>query len=393
MPLQNNLRIRSEEVQDILTAVPNWMILWGNTLIFALIGGLLGMSFYIKYPDIIPSEALITTIQPPHHEYAKVAGKIDTLFVENHQQVETGVPLAIIENPAHFTDVFTLKKLVTQNPVDKHNFTFPIDQLPLLILGDIENAFAIFENNYNQYSFNKQWQPLANEIKANQNSLKELNHQLSNLELQQELFATELKLKEKELERQKQLFEQGLISEQAFQEQQLERLQIERNFKSSQLTISQTREAIGKVEQSFKGTALNQSKEEKILLRKAIQSFNMLKKAIRDWELQYVLRADIPGKVSFLDYWTENQRLSQGDLVFTIIPEAANGYIAQLKSPAQNSGKIRTGQTVNIKLDNYPDTEFGVLQGRIKDIALIADEEGLYKIEVALADSLHTSYN
>ncbi|MEM9820023.1 MAG: biotin/lipoyl-binding protein, partial [Bacteroidota bacterium] len=312
MPIQNNLSIRSEEVQDILTAIPNWMILWGNTLIFFLILGVMGLSFWIKYPDIIPSEAMISTLQPPHHEYAQIAGKLDTLFVENNQQVEQGSPLAIIENPAHFADVFLLKEKVMQIEVGKHDFAFPVDQLPLLILGDIEAAFAVFENNYNQYTFNKRWQPLANAALANQNTLGELNRQLINLEQQQQLYVSELNIKKKELFRQQQLLEQGLLSEQDFQQQQLEQVQTERNFKNSQLSISQTREAIGKVEQSLQDTELNRTKEEKILLRKAIQSFNMLKKAIRDWELQYVLRAEIAGKVSFLDYWTQNQRLQQG---------------------------------------------------------------------------------
>ena len=32
-----DIEIRSEEVQEILTHVPNWMIRWGNTLLLGLI--------------------------------------------------------------------------------------------------------------------------------------------------------------------------------------------------------------------------------------------------------------------------------------------------------------------------------------------------------------------
>ena len=128
------------------------------------------------------------------------------------------------------------------------------------------------------------------------------------------------------------------------------------------------------------------------LLKGVIQSFNQLKKAIRDWEYRYVLQSNIEGKVSFLNVWNTNQTVNQGDLVFTIIPKESSSFVAKLKTPVQNSGKIKTGQGVNIKLLNYPDSEFGVLQGHIKNISLIPNNEGLYVIDVELPKKLITSH-
>lgn len=141
-----------------------------------------------------------------------------------------------------------------------------------------------------------------------------------------------------------------------------------------------------------KGSEINRVKEEMILLKNVIQSFNQLKKAIKDWENIYVLKSNINGNVSFLNYWNTNQTVNQGDLVFIIIPSKNSSFIAKLKTPAQNSGKIKEGQTVNIRLENYPDNEFGVLKGKVKSISLIPDKEGLYVVDVQLYfDSLSTS--
>ena len=129
------------------------------------------------------------------------------------------------------------------------------------------------------------------------------------------------------------------------------------------------------------------------LLKGVIQSFNQLKKAIKDWERLYVLKSNINGNVSFLNYWNINQTVNQGDLVFTIIPSENSSFVAKLKTPSQNSGKIKIGQTVNIKLENYPDTEFGVLNGTVKNISLIPDAEGFYFVDVELPSKLITSYN
>jgi hypothetical protein len=157
--------------------------------------------------------------------------------------------------------------------------------------------------------------------------------------------------------------------------------------------ISQIREGISNARRTKKGTEIERTKEEMLLLKNVIQSFNQLKRAIRDWEQLYVLQSEIEGKVSFLNYYNVNQTVNQGDLVFTIIPSENSSYIAKLKTPAQNSGKIKVGQTVNISIDNYPDTEFGTLKGAVQHISALPNTDGFYLIDVLLPETLMTSYN
>ncbi|HZW63112.1 MAG TPA: HlyD family efflux transporter periplasmic adaptor subunit, partial [Flavobacteriaceae bacterium] len=371
----------------------HWMIRWGNVLFLVLILMLFLISWFVKYPDIITSEATVTTQVPPQKEYAKITGKFDAILVSENELVHTKQPLAIIENTANYQDVFKLKSIMNTIKVNTRDFSFPIDSIPVLFLGDIESQYALFENSYIQYQLNKQLQPFTNEAIANSFSVSELNNRLRSLQSQKEINRTELNFKEKDLERNRSLFEKGIISAQDFEGKQLEYAQAERNFKNFESSISQIREAISNAHKTSKGTEINQVREEMTLLKNVIQSFNQLKKAIKDWEYLYVLQSEIQGKVSFLNYWNVNQTVNQGDLVFTIIPNGNVIYIAKLKTPIQNSGKIKVGQRVNIKLENYLDTEFGVLNGTIKNISLIADSEGFYYIDVELPKKLITSYN
>lgn len=66
--------------------------------------------------------------------------------------------------------------------------------------------------------------------------------------------------------------------------------------------------------------------------------------------------------------------------------------ICSLYSPVQNSGKIKVGQKVNIRLANYPDREFGIIKGTIKAISLTPDKDGNLLINVSLPNGLQTSY-
>lgn len=394
MPEQlEEIELRSEEVQEILTKVPHWMIRWGSVLFLCLIIMLLFISWFVKYPDIISSGAFITTQIPPQKEYAKITGSMDAILVEDNQRVKKDEPLAILENTANYKDVYKLKSFLDTIQVNSKSFYFPIDSLPILFLGDIESQFALFENSYIQYSLNKELEPFSNEAIANRYSISELNRRLQNLKSQQDIYATELEFKQKDLNRQKTLFEKGVISTQDYENKQLEYAQSKRNYENFEASISQVRESISNTQKTSKGTEINRVKEEMTLLKNVIQSFNQLKKSIKDWENLYVLKSNIEGRVSFLNFWSTNQTVSQGDLVFTIIPTKNSSFIAKLKTPALNSGKIKVGQNVNIKLENYPDTEFGILNGTVTNISLIPNKDGLYLIDVELPQRLITSYN
>ncbi|MES2544547.1 MAG: HlyD family efflux transporter periplasmic adaptor subunit [Bacteroidota bacterium] len=141
-----------------------------------------------------------------------------------------------------------------------------------------------------------------------------------------------------------------------------------------------------------KFTKISGTKEDVNLESNKIQAFYQLKKSIRDWEMKYVLSSSIAGIVTFLQIWTKNQTVNLGDTVFAIIPNNENGYIGKVKALAQNSGKIKTGQLVNIRLTNYPDKEFGIIRGLVKTISLTPDKEGNLLIDITLPNGLETSY-
>ena len=148
-----NIDLRSEEVQEILTRVPNWMIRWGNTLFLSLIVLVLVMAWFIKYPDIIQTSVFLTTENPAEKVYARTTARIDSIFIEPNQQVFSGQPLALLENTADYSDIVYLEALLETLEVSKTNFFFPIDDLPMLFLGEVEQAYANFENSESKWKF------------------------------------------------------------------------------------------------------------------------------------------------------------------------------------------------------------------------------------------------
>ncbi len=390
--IQEDIELRSEEVQEILSFVPNWMIRWGNALILALIVGLLFISWFVKYPDTIAAEIIVTTSIPPEKIYAKSSGQLDAILVNDNDEVSKNKVLAILENSANYKDVLLLKNVIDTLAINYNDFYFPIEKLPMLFLGDVESDYALFERNYTEYKLNKELKPFSNEFLASQLSITEARSRLNILISQQSLNKKEIELKKKDLERFEILYKKGVISAQEYDQKQLDYLQAQRSYRNIRSSISQLRETINNSQQNLKGTEIRKTQDDNKALKGVIQSYNQLKRSLKIWELKFVLKSSIDGKTSFLSFWNENQTVNQGDLVFTIIPKGNNSFIGKIKAPAQNSGKIKVGQPVNIRLANYPYTEFGMLEGIIKSISLVPDKDGFYLIDVKLPEKLITTY-
>ncbi|MCK8480088.1 HlyD family secretion protein [Psychroserpens algicola] len=384
--------LRNENVQELLDAIPNWMIRYGNTLVLCITILFFMLSWFIKYPDIITSNAYITTQLPPQKKYAQLNGKLDTILIKNNEYVQKGQFLTVIENTANFEHVKILKSVIDTIKINNKSFNFPIDKLPVLLLGDIDIDYAIFENNYIQYQLNKKLQPFDNEQNKNKVSRLQLYNRLHTLMSQKHINNLELEYQKKDLERQKQLFTKGVIAKQDLESKELAYLQAKRNYANMDASISQTNEAIHLTNTNSVSTSIKKTKEDIRLLKNTIQSFNKLKRAIKDWELKYTVITDIDGTVAFSKSWFKNQNINQGELLFSIIPKESSSYVAKLKTPSQNSGKIKEGQKVNIKIENYPEFEFGTLQGHVESISLLTNENGFYNINVSLPDQLITSY-
>lgn len=74
---KNSLNLRSEEVQEILSNPPSWIVRWGITLIFMFTILILILSFAIKYPDFVSAKVLVTTEQPMEKIMARHNGQLE----------------------------------------------------------------------------------------------------------------------------------------------------------------------------------------------------------------------------------------------------------------------------------------------------------------------------
>ncbi len=384
--------LRSEEVQDILTKVPHWMIRWGTILIFGIVLMLFFTSWFVKYQDVVKTEIVITSNIPPEKLVAKTSGRIEIVLVKDKEKITANTTLAVIANAANYKDVFLLKEIIEGFDINNNQKKFPFQVLLNLQLGDVESAYASFKGAYTADNLNAILQPFQIENAAHNSESLQIKERLNLLIQQKSINESELQLQKNDLNRFETLFNKGVVSTQDFENKKLGYLQAEKNYKSLLSSISQLKSSLIDNSRSTKSTKANETKEGVNLQSNVTQSFFQLKKAIKDWELNYTLKSSIDGEVTFLQIWTKNQTINSGDNVFSIIPTIQNGYVGKIKAPALNSGKIKIGQQVMVRLFNFPDKEFGILKGEIKNISLIPDKDGNLLLDVSFPKGLLTSY-
>tara|TARA_R110002020_G_scaffold475301_1_gene709516 strand:- start:10132 stop:11436 length:1305 start_codon:yes stop_codon:yes gene_type:complete len=390
----DNLRIRSEEVQEILSTPPSWIVRWGITLIFLILAMIISMSFLIKYPDYISAEVLVTTKQPTERIMSRSSSQIVKMFVENGETVQIGQPLAGLKSTANFEDLLSLKHILnTSNFGETNGFAFPLDQINHLILGEVEPALIDFEGSFIEYHLLKNLDPYENLLKGNYQSVDEVKIRLQSQIAQKGLLVQKMSLAKSDFERNRKLHEEGVISTQDFEGQELEYLQMQEQINSMVISISQMQEAIGQADQSLRTTIIKKQEDETRSLKNLIQSFNTLKRSVREWEYNYILTSSTVGVISFQGIWSINQFVEAGDLVFSILPENKNDLIGKLKINPKNSGKIKLGQKVLIKLENYSFQQYGTLEGKVKNISISTDEQGNYLVFADIPNGAITSYN
>ena len=126
-----------------------------------------------------------------------------------------------------------------------------------------------------------------------------------------------------------------------------------------------------------------------LTLRNATELLNA---QIKLWEQEYLFVSPIDGFVTQMGIWSQNQNVTIGEHVFTVVPLEQTVPRGKAMLPTQGAGKVKIGQRVNVRINNYPDQEFGYLLGKVESISSVPTTEGFYVVEVSFPNGMQTNY-
>lgn len=389
----DKIEIRSEEVQEILGYVPHWVIKSGIGVIFAIILLLFAGSWYFKYPDIISSPVSLTTQNAPAPLVARSSGKIQMIFVSDTQNVTKDQVIALIENTANYPHVVELRHKLDslQSFFLDYNIRLSANFKPDYQLGTIQPAYVSFLKLYYEYRnfIELDYHQLKSAAIGKQ--LQKTRYQANGIRRQSKLLGDELVLAARQFSRDSGLYSKNVIPASEFEKSQREFIQKKYAWESSRTSVVNSEIQIAQLEQAILDLKLQKTDQQNQLRLQLKSAFDILRSDLDAWFLSFAFISPMEGRVSFSKIWSANQNISAGETAFTIIPETQGQIIGKLQLPVAGSGKVKPGQTVNIKLNGFPYMEYGTVQGTIQSVALIPDQE-FYMVTVELPQELVTNY-
>jgi multidrug resistance efflux pump len=379
----------NSSVNEVLNKPPTWLIRWGTTVFFLAFLVLIGITWFVEYPDLVAAPLKIVSNNLPKTVVSKVDGNLTRLFVKEGQEVVPGDILAYLEATASHDEVLQLEQTV--NVLVNYAQTTNINaiqnvKIPLYFsLGELQKSYQAFQQALmaskaaaSNGVFNQKKSTIGSEI----GSLKRMKaNSLSQLALQEK----DLELALEEAESQQRLSDKGYVSK-------LEAKNAMSRYLSKKQALEQARgnletNAINQSQKQQEIVEINKSVlDQKVAL---IQSINTLKSDIEAWKQRYIAVANTAGKVNYMSSLQENQLVKAGQELLYILPKGS-GYYGEMMVGQYNFGKIKMGQEVIVKFPSYPFQEFGTVRGQIAHISDVA-KDSTYLVKVNFPNGLKTS--
>lgn len=301
--METKVELRSEEVQDIITQMPGWLLRWGITLIFVLFVGLLAVSWFIKYPDVIKASVVVTTNPAPINLVSRTSGKI-LLLKNQNETVEKDEVLAVLQNNANYKDVLWLEKTIAEQNTTTDFYSslsknLAVGELQSFLnnaIRALQELMAFQQNELHQ----KQIAHLQKQIA----SYKRLNQ---NLQGQLGLMQQETCLSHQQFKTDSLLLAQKVIAQLDFNKTKSSYLVQQRSLKNTEASIISNQLQIGGLEKQLTELEIDKTAKEAQLQTAMSNSLNELTSQLKKWKENYLFIATTAGSLAYLGF-IENEQ-------------------------------------------------------------------------------------
>ncbi len=381
--------LHSDQVKRIINLPPPKILRWGTTILAAIFVFMLVFASIIRYPDVVPSPVEITTENPPVSLESRISGRISELYVRDKDTVTAKQVIAAMESAASAGEIRALGHAID---IISQTEDITLKNLPSFSrLGEIQECYSSFVkslSDYNNYVTHDYYGAKINSVAQ---EISEMTGYLDKLADKEKLYEENQSLEARKFKRDSLLFASGVLSESDYERSHQSYLKARIDHKQVQIDQSQKSIELAERNQLLQDYKIKRAEESEKYRSGLIKELLNLKAQIEIWENKFLLISPVNGTVSFTKYWSANQFVNENEPVINIIPHHAGNYIGRIKLKMNRSGKVKTGQAVNIKLSAYPYLEYGMVRGVIKAKSLVP-EDGAYIIEVAFPSGLVTLY-
>jgi hypothetical protein len=350
---------------------------------------------------VLKGQITINTRQAPVKLVAVTSGNIILLNDKAGSQIHSGEYIAYIKNAANIKDVQLLDRLLNQIDIHKVNYKQHRNYFPEnLSLGDINTKYFNHLNALYQFLDYSVQQPYVEQKDINTKLLAMQKTTLFALENDYKNQKIKYEVSQSLFRKDSTLFSKDVTSRADIEHSIIAKANSELEYKAIDKQITNTGYQINEAQNKLQLITIEKATKERELIINMFNTYYDLVDSIRKWEQTYVFLSPMNGKVDFLNFLKNNDYIQSGQELFKIIPNKSE-MIGQVNLPETGAGKLKKGQDVIIKLDNYPYNEYGSIKGKVATISLATNQQTLsnnqnkvssYLVNVNLQNGLKTNY-
>jgi HlyD family secretion protein len=264
--------------------------------------------------------------------------------------------------------------------------------LPLFSeLGELQSYYGAFLKNLsdlNNYISNDSY---GSKIVSLNNEIMGIQEFIDRLITKEKLYSENQRIEAKNYNRDSLLSAGNVIPESELERAHQSLLKVNIDLQQAKLEHSAKSIELAEKRQLLNDNKISRIDDKQKLVSLLRESFLNLKARVSIWENTYLLITPIDGIVSFTKFWSANQSVIKDEPVVSIVPVETGNFLGRIDLKMERSGKVKTGELVNIKLSGYPYLEYGMVRGIVKSKSLVPSSD-TYIIEIELPNGLITLY-
>jgi len=395
MKNENNIEVLNEEIQEILGTPPGWILRFGTLIFLIVIVILIWLSYWIQYPDVVVSEIIVSFNDPPSKLISTKSGYLNKLHVVHNQKVKKGQLLISYNSEANYQDVLSLYEKLLQVKQTNQSSILSLSFSENYNIGELQKYLFQFLDKQNQYSLRvkgisevtnksdkqKQISSLENGIEYSTNLRDNLAVQIEN---------TQIQLKNEEA-----MVKMDKLSQSELNKTRDKLTVLSSNLNATEAEIKDKQFKISNLRSDLVGLSVSSVKGREVALSEMNAAFVQFKSNVSQWISSHLIISPTDGTVQVTNKFLKSgQYVNKDEPLLIIIPPQSNKMKGIMNVPFNESGNIKRNQLVLVRLNSYPSSKYGIIEGKVassSSIALEEDEKLISPVTIYFENGLVTT--
>lgn len=376
MKNENNIEVLNEEIQEILGTTPGWIIRFGNLIFLIVIVVLIWLSYWIQYPDVVVSEIIVSFNDPPTKLISTKSGYLNKLHAVNNQKVKKGQLLISYNSEANYKDVlFLYEKLLLVKQTDQSSIlslSFTDDYS----IGELQKYLYQFLDKQKQYSLRVKGISEVTNKSDKQKQISSLENGIEYSTVLRDNLAIQIENTQIQLKNEEAMVKMDKLSQSELNKTRDKLTVLSSNLNATEAEIKDKQFKISNLKSDLVNLSVSSEKGREVALSEMNAAFVQFKSIVSQWISSHLIISPTDGTVQVTNKFLKSgQYVNKDEPLLIIIQPQSNKMKGIMNVPFNESGNIKRNQKVLVRLNSYPASKYGIIQGKVASSSSIALEE------------------